>query len=49
MDVYFCYERTDTEQFYGFTFSDWAQALEFAKLVNKSEEARLLKLELVEM
>ena len=48
MDIYFCYERTDTKQFYEFTFSDWQAALDFAKLVDKSEETRLLKLELVE-
>jgi hypothetical protein len=47
-DIYFCYERTDTKQFYEFTFSDWAQALDFAKLAHGSGETRLLKLALVD-
>jgi hypothetical protein len=48
MDIYFSYERTDNKQFYEFTFSSWSQALDFARLVNKSDETRLLKLTLVE-
>jgi len=44
--IHLSYERTDTKQYHEFNFSDWHAALEFAKMVDRSDETRLLSLKL---
>ncbi len=42
--IHLSYEREDTKQQHEFDFSSWEAALEFAKLVDKSNETKLLAL-----
>ena len=43
--IFVSYERCDTKQYHEFYFSDWSAALEFAKLADRSNETKLLSVE----
>lgn len=43
--IFVSYERCDTKQYHEFYFSDWSAALEFAKLADRSDDAKLLSVE----
>ena len=38
------YRHVDTKQYHEFNFSDWRAAIEFAKMVDRSDETELLDL-----
>jgi hypothetical protein len=44
--IHLAYQRTDTKQYHEFNFSDWYAALEFARMVDRSNETQLLSLKI---
>jgi len=42
------YRRVDTKQYHEFNFSDWRAAIEFAKMVDRSDETELLDLKVLD-